>query len=470
MKREKTIRAVFVAVVVLTMIGTIWYSYSFASRPDLNDYIGDEVWYVPASRNLLHRLGVDVFYIHNGSYGVNVVFSNTSAKMKNLAMTDWVAGISDARYRMEYREFPGVYYEIPAENYEDFLERLESNLPSGSYDVIPGFRYPDKDNIQNYLNTEHPFMGKDLIMLSMLLLGDRPIAWRIPGIIEFALIELAVVLATYRISKSYLASLIALLFVAADPTLQATAVTAMLDIHVAFFVALFVLAVVYGRELSSAVSLGLAGATKLSGAFGWPVLLWKSLKSENSFIRFFSKVVIIPGIAFLVPELPAIKAIGFERWLNEFLGSFKWHLSYKGANPNTSPFWEWFVNYRPFPFHFNPNVFASTDPVLLMGMVVMILGLPWVYRKKPGVSEPFFIFWSTVGLFAFQYLLGGKTQFSFYATVLVPPAAVSMGVFLNELIRWDAFGESLDFYRTKILAVARFIMEKFKPSEDSGQE
>lgn len=72
----------FVAVVALTMIGTIWYSYSFASRPDLNDYIGDEVWYVPASRNILHRLGVDVFYIHNGSYGVNVVFSNTSAKIK----------------------------------------------------------------------------------------------------------------------------------------------------------------------------------------------------------------------------------------------------------------------------------------------------------------------------------------------------------------------------------------------------
>lgn len=82
MEREKIIRAVFVAVVALTMIGTIWYSYSFASRPDLNDYIGDEVWYVPASRNILHRLGVDVFYIHNGSYGVNVVFSNTSAKIK----------------------------------------------------------------------------------------------------------------------------------------------------------------------------------------------------------------------------------------------------------------------------------------------------------------------------------------------------------------------------------------------------
>ncbi|WP_367883362.1 dolichyl-phosphate-mannose--protein mannosyltransferase [Thermococcus peptonophilus] len=412
MEKERVARFLFIAVVVLTMIGTIWHSYSFASRPDLNDYIGDEVWYVPASRNLLHRLGVDVYYLHNGTYGVNVIFANKSAEIKNLGMTDWIAAINDARYRLEYREFPGVYYEIPVENYEDFLKKLKSSLPAGSYDVIPGFRYPDADNIQNYLNTEHPFLGKDLIMLSMLLLGDRPIAWRIPGIIEFALIELMAVLATYRISRSYLASLITLLFVALDPTLQATAITAMLDIHVAFFVSLFVLAVVYERRVLSAVSLGLAGATKLSGAFGWPILLWKSLKSENSFIRFFSKVVIIPGIAFLIPELPAIKVLGFKSWLNEFLGSFRWHLSYKGGHPYACPFWGgWFINYRPFPFHFNPpNVFVSTDPVLLMGMVVMILALPWLYKRKPDVSGPFFIFWSMVGFFAIHYYLGGRTS------------------------------------------------------------
>ncbi|MBP1910831.1 dolichyl-phosphate-mannose--protein mannosyltransferase [Thermococcus stetteri] len=470
MDREKIIRVVFVAVVALTMIGTIWYSYSFASRPDLKDYIGDEVWYVPATRNILHRLGVNVFYVNNGSYGVNVVFSNTSVKMEYISIADWAASLSGAKYRREYMNFPGVYYEIPAENYKGFIKRLESDLPEGSYDVIPGFPYPDKENIHKYLNTEHPFMGKDLIMISMVLLGDKPISWRIPGIIEFALIELVVVLVTYRVSRSYMASLIALLFIAADPTLQATAVTAMLDIHVAFFVALFVLAVVYGRELLSAVLLGLAGATKLSGAFGWPVHLWKCLKSENSFPKFFTKVAIIPGVVFLVPELPAIKAIGFEEWLREFLGSFKWHLSYKGPNPNTSPFWQWFIDYRPFPFHFNPNVFASTDPVLLMGMVVMILALPWVHRKKPRVSEPFFIFWSTVGLFALQYLLGGKTQFSFYATVLVPPAAVSMGVFVNEIIKWEAFKESLGFYTTKIQEVIRSSSRRFMPSENSDQE
>lgn len=108
-------------VVVFIMIGIIWYLYSFVLCLDLNDYIGDEVWYVLVSRNIFYRFGVDVFYIYNGLYGVNVVFLNMSVKIKNFVMMDWVVGINDVRYRMEYREFFGVYYEIFVENYEDFF-------------------------------------------------------------------------------------------------------------------------------------------------------------------------------------------------------------------------------------------------------------------------------------------------------------------------------------------------------------
>ncbi|WP_297469734.1 dolichyl-phosphate-mannose--protein mannosyltransferase [Thermococcus sp.] len=444
-------RVAFALIVAITMIGTVWFAYHFASQESLNDYIGDEVWYVPASRNVLHLLGVNVTYEHNGSYGVNVIFTNESDKLKYLSTADAIAAFNGVKLRIEYYNFPGVYYEIPKDKYRSFLNELALQIPRDAYYVVPGFWYPDKEDIQDYLNTEHPFLGKDIIMTSMVLLGDKPIYWRLPGIIEFALIELFVVLATYRISRSYLASLIALAFVVADPTLQATSIAAMLDIHVAFFVALFVLALAYEKELGSAVAIGLAGAAKLSGAFGWPVLLYRALKRENSFIRFFSIVVIIPGIAFLIPEITIIKAIGFIPWLEQFLGSFKWHLSYKGPNPNTSPFWQWFVNYRAFPFHFNPNVFASTDPVLLLGMVVLILAMPWLHRRKPGILAPFMVFWSTIGFFALQYVLGGKTQFSFYATVLVPPAAVVMGVALNELLKWEAFRESIGTYWSWIL-------------------
>ena len=443
-------RAVFIALVILLMASSFWYTYRIAA--DVTDYIGDEVWYVPASRNVLHRLGLSTHYTNNGSEGVNVIFSNDSAKLQHLYEVDYYATLNGATMRREYYQFPGVYYEIPKENFEGFLKELSTALPEGSYYVVPGYSYPDKDNIQNYMNLEHPFLGKDFIMLGMLV-EDKPLNWRIPGLLIFLVTQLLVVLATWRITRSYLASLIALIFTAADPTLQSTAVAAMLDIYVAFGSALFVYYLARRKTRGAAVAVGLAAATKLSGAFGWPVLLYRGLKEEKSLISFLFTVTVIPALAFLVPNVPAMIAVGPWEWLNNFLGSFKWHLSYKGPNPNTSPFWEWFINYRPFSLHFNPNIFAQTDPFLLMGMVLFILAIPWLYRRRKGILEPFLVFWSTVAFFALQYVLGGKTQFSFYATVLVPPAAVVIGVSLNELLRWEAFRESLWVYLEWILEI-----------------
>jgi len=116
-------------------------------------------------------------------------------------------------YYKPYSNFPGVYYEIPKENIESFI---------GEVKKIDGVEI-----------TEHPFLGKDIIMLGMLI-EDKPIFWRLPGLIEHAIINILVLLATYKIVRSYLATFIALVFSAFDPLLYATSLTGMLDIHVAF--------------------------------------------------------------------------------------------------------------------------------------------------------------------------------------------------------------------------------------------
>ncbi|MDK2913520.1 MAG: hypothetical protein PWQ79_435 [Thermococcaceae archaeon] len=442
MKKDQLI---FIIATLLVMGSSFWYAYRIASSPELNDYIGDEVWYVPASRNILNELGLHTHYTNEeGMVGISIIFANESLETRYVSFADYEA-IANGGKAFRYNEIPGSYYEIPRENEKSFLSSISKRIPSDSYRVVTGYRYPDKENIHNYLNLEHPFLGKDFIMAGMLI-EDKPLYWRLPGLIAFLAVQALVLLTTWRITKSYLASLIALVFTAADPTLQATAVAAMLDIYVALGTALFMALLVHDRIEASGIALGLAASAKLSGAFAWPVLLCKSLKGERSLPRLLLAVSVLPAIGFFVPNIPAVAAVGMERWLREFLGSFKWHLSYKGPNPNTSPFWEWFINYRPFPFHFNPNIFAETDPFLLISTVVFLFALPWLYRRRKKILEVYGIFWSTVGFFALQYVLGGKTQFSFYATVLVPPAAVVMGVALKELLKWEAFSESLRLY------------------------
>jgi len=524
MVTTRQVKLVLFILFAVGMIGaSLWYAFDTASRADLNDYVGDEVWYVPASRNVLHRLGFEAHYIHNGYEGVNVIFSNDDDKAKYEHVIDEAVIMYDGNMSatVNYQKFPAIYVEIPRERLRDFMNYLRDNIPENAYYTVTGFRYPDKDNIQNYLNLEHPFLGKDFIMLSMLLLGDKPFYWRVPGLILYGLLQLLVLLTAYRITKSYLASLIALFFVAVDPTLQATAVTAMLDIYVGVFVALFTFLLTYGWRNWAGFGVGLAGATKLSGAFGYPVLflrlladakekagwrkalrmvvivvllgltvvayseyladywdakyfqilalltvlavaefVYSSRESLELLLAFLTAGLSLPLLGFLLPEIPAIKVVGFNDWLRNFLGSFKWHLSYKGPNPWTAPFWEWFYNGNSFHFHFNPDIVANTNPALLLFMVVAVFAIPYVWKRRNLVIVPFGIFWSTVALFALQYALGGKTQFSFYATALVPEAAVVMGVVVYEIVSWDAFRESLLDYLYWIgrgLRIKRFV-------------
>ena len=285
----------FVAVAAI-IIGTFWYSYEKASSAELYDYIGDEVWYISAARNVLHKLGVELHYVNEttNSEGINIISSGTmirgyvkvsafgleftrpytrnvnlqtpailsklGIKLEFIPLNETQApDFDETKFKIEtiarkynytcykpYSNFDGVYYEIPRENVEKFIEEVKS---IEGVEIVKGFQYPDKENIQNYLNTEHPFLGKDIIMLGMLI-EDKPIFWRLPGLIEHAIINILVFLAAYKISKSYLAAFIALVFSAFDPLLYATSLAAMLDIHVTFFTAVFMYLLISEKKMA----------------------------------------------------------------------------------------------------------------------------------------------------------------------------------------------------------------------------
>lgn len=497
----------FVAVAAI-IIGTFWYSYEKASSAELYDYIGDEVWYIPAARNVLHKLGVELHYVNEttNSEGINIISSGTTIrgyvkvsafgleftrpytrnvnlqtppilsklgiKLEFIPLNETQApDFDETKFKIEtiarkynytcykpYSNFDGVYYEIPRENIEKFIEELKS---IEGVEIVKGFQYPDKENIQNYLNTEHPFLGKDIIMLGMLI-EDKPIFWRLPGLIEHAIINILVFLAAYKISKSYLAAFIALVFSAFDPLLYATSLAAMLDIHVTFFTAVFMYLLISEKYYSSGLSIGLAAATKLNGAFPYPILLIKSLKNRIRIKEIVLSAFLVPSIGFLLPQIAIIKAIGFFPWLSEFIGSFGWHLSYKGDHPANSPFWEWFISLKPFPFHYNPDIFAATDPILMLSMVVFIFAIPYAAVRRRKLLVPFGIFWSTIAFYGLQWVLGGKTQFSFYAAPLVPPGAVTLGVMAYDIIKWEYFERSLRMYWEWIKGILEQIKETFE--------
>ncbi len=509
------------------LASSFWYSYHLASKKGYRTYVGDEVWYVPAARNALHRFGITLHYYNHGYAGVNIIFRNWTDfnmnyyKVESMAVGDYNVPATNIT---KYEKFPGLYIMVPKRDESSFVHEVEDKYGTYCY-VVTGYQYPDKDNIQNYLNLEHPFLGKDIIMLGMML-EDDPLHWRLPGIVSKFLIGLMILFITYRISRSYLASLIALGFVAYDPLLMATSVAAMLDIYVALFVTIFAVFFVLDRRYLAGFTLGLAAATKLSGAFVYPLFMLVELRRERRHgvtrrdiafyvglvvslmilvvgygaylggltdlkyvyagaastvilsiafyffgdgsgvdaLRFVSSTFVLPVVGFLLPNLTGIKLAGLSGWLRGYVGGWGWMFA-PNKGPAISPVWYWFVDANPFPFHFNPNLFARTDPILFMAMIPLLFALLYIHRRMRGYSRVFLSFWTIVLMFlihaAYGYFKNGKisTQFSFYATPLVPLAAVSVGVAAYLLVRWEAFSRTLLEYLWwigKTLRIRRF--------------
>src|SRR5688572_6308970 len=78
-------------------------------------------------------------------------------------------------------------------------------------------------------NTEHPWLGKELIALSLWALGDHPFAWRLPSALAGALALFAALRATWWASLSRPATLIAGALLASNFLLFVIARIAMLD-------------------------------------------------------------------------------------------------------------------------------------------------------------------------------------------------------------------------------------------------
>ncbi|MDI3474683.1 MAG: hypothetical protein PWQ79_1595 [Thermococcaceae archaeon] len=434
--------ALLAYVVLISLIST----YSYTEFLELNDYIGDEVWYVSAARNILHKLGFAPKYEEDGYYGVNLILpENVDRNNLSLKVKIWSSFSScqnqnpghvrpPARTQVEYQNINGFYYEVR----EDCLESL-LNLDEGII-TITGYKYPDKKNIVSYLNTEHSFFGKGLIGLSMLV-EDSPFFWRLPGFLERILLVFIVAYVAYALTEDHLTPAIAATIAAFDKLLLSMSVTAMLDIHVAFFAVLAMVMFLENRYGLAGIFLGLGVATKMNLAFLPLVFTLILLKRRN--YRELLPMIGLALAAFIVAHVPLMVAIGPEETIKQLVSSFGWHLSTKENHPAISPVWTWFYSAKDFPLHYGPDLSAEISERLFQGALVSTVFFPVLRRRRSGgnLGIVYASFWAGVMFYVVHYLLGGKNQYSFYATPLVPLAAIMTAVLIREAVNWELLGE-----------------------------
>ena len=254
----------------------------------------------------------------------------------------------------------------------------------------------------------HPPLGKFIMAISIAVLGDTPIGWRLmPALFGLAMLPLGAILGWYYF-KERVGTLLLAAFIAGETFLVAYSRTGIMDgILVFFMLATFLAAVLAKRRkdvLWVAVLLGLSIAIK------WAVfmvvvpvgyILWR-----KGLFRPFVAGLWVSAVSYIaivyVGALIAVTANPWDAWQ----WTWWWHIEAAKKvtaaipNPWGSAWWSWPIMLRPIRFYFEANaggqvrvISAIGNPVLWYGSTLAVIaglfeaGRRLVFRK-PLADDP----------------------------------------------------------------------------------
>lgn len=287
--------------------------------------------------------------------------------------------------------------------------------------------YPNEQDIQSYVNSEHPPLAKYFMAIFILFMGYQPLAWRIPS---WIIGDLAVIVAFLLGRKlvgndlwGNVAGLVSAALIMLSPNIWVIHGIAILDAYVGFFSLLAIYLLLSDKRLLwASIALGLAFASKESS---FPLLLpflFYVGELRKSPVQRAVYGIGIPVATFTVVSIPIMVYFGsLDSWLhNSFLHMIGWdvtngHITLSAVNQISTP-WDWFLDVHP--FYLGYNFYASTNPIL-MWLWVATTPIAFVLKdtKLITLTMSAWAMWLT---FVVVYFLGNHTLFSFYVTDFAP--------------------------------------------------
>lgn len=442
--KESYINALLLLIIITsasyTLIYTAWDLYENEVDRGGRGYVTDEVWYVSAARNILVKLlGIQPKQVE--AYGVTIIFASKPSSYYTIKM---IAEELDLSLKMDYTKLPAIYVSGQKDEVLEFVNIIKTNYNVS--DVVPGWQLPDNEGVNNYINWEHPPLGKYMIALSMVMAGDLPVYWRLPTIISGILTSVLVFLALKYICKSEIIALAGSLVFIADTMSRSIFSIAILDGYVAFFTALGFYLIQRERYREALIVGVIAGLFKATGLFiTVPILILMSRRYTKftngnllDFIYYLITHGLLTGILYIallmIVSFPIMNFMGFSNWLKyALLGSIEWHLSAKCTTqgcPISSAPWDWFMGYNSFPLYIYPDGKTLSAegfyPLWFTSLVLAILFIPIIYRGYREHSRIILYFIGVLSGYVGLWFLGSRTQYSFYAVQLAPLVYINL--------------------------------------------
>ncbi|MGC9115214.1 MAG: hypothetical protein ACP5HH_04330 [Fervidicoccaceae archaeon] len=427
----------FLVVVVLAGL-KIYLTYEQASS--LNGYVSDEIWYVPSSRLIANYIfGLKTTYLYNGTlYGYTIQLNSIDEVNECREKTIQYGGVV---LKDDYHNNYAIAIAVPR-------NVSVSSLCQGISKVVPGYPMPDNNGVFEYVNPEHPPLGKYIIAISMVMFGDEPIFWRFPGIIEAGLIVIIAGIIGWKLSGVF-GSALASLVAALDPLTKNMGSVAMLDIHLAFFTALGLLFYIYNRPLLTLLFVSLSGLVKYSGFFLIPFVLLYLSREKRYYVRAFVFSLSFPIILGTIVFIPFAFHYGVLWVLTQLNSAIKWHLESRPPGPPTSTPLDWVLGWNPFYLSYNPDIPAAGSPIIYVPVFISsLIAIPLYFfeKERPGFELKSYGLLLSIDIFLLMYLilyfLGNRTLYSFYFTQITPVFYASFPQALLILLGYyDSFRE-----------------------------
>ena len=203
------------------------------------------------------------------------------------------------------------------------------------YNITWNIKIPESH--VNYINLEHPPLGKWLIAVCLMLLGDYPYSWRIPSAVSGVL----TVLLAYFIGKKLggeVAGIVSSLLVACDPMIYSMSSVAMLDMAQTVMIVIAIASLLYwDNVVVFSIFAGLSISVKLSSAFIlYGIILYLIVTAETrirALIRILT-VILVVSVVYLIVNVPLIIHFGPEEWFDLQMWMIKVHSSFKESHPS----------------------------------------------------------------------------------------------------------------------------------------
>lgn len=238
----------------------------------------------------------------------------------------------------------------------------------------------------------HPPLAKLGMVSGMLLFGENSFGWRIPG----ALLGVGAVLLVYLLAKELFKDEVTGLLAAGVFSLDGLALVmsriGMNDSYILFFALLSIYLFMKQKDFLSAVSFGLAMASKWSALWVVPILFVLWLRRTNKFkLLTFVFFLLLPFTVYLLTYLPMfLTGHNLSIWWGMQEQMWWYHTGLRATHPYSSSWWEWPLLIRPIYLYTSneiggmvARIYAMGNPLVFwFGLASVILSFIYSYVEK----------------------------------------------------------------------------------------